>query len=465
MAIARSTVLALLALLVHTGSAAAPDSRAFVTTTDYTSGGLRRIDLGTRTVLAGEASVSADTRVRWHNGRVVVINRFGQDNIQIVDPATLATVHQFSTGNGSNPADIAFAGGKAYITRYELASVLIMNPETGATLGTIPLGAFADADGIPEMDRMERVGTRLLISCQRLDRNNNFQPTASSVIVVVDTQADTVMDADPLVAGTQAITLTGRNPVTPFAFDVASGRLLIGCVGRFGMLDGGIEWIDPVQMKSLGWAISEGALGGEIDALAWNGAARSYAIVHDAGFNTELVSWSASSGTRLGTLDSPGGFSLLDLALDDRGELYVTNGSFTAPGVSVFDAGPDTLLAGPLDTGLPPGQITFDHATTDAASVAPGRPRLALSAPSPTPSRTGVRLTLELEREAAVEFALFDVAGRAVRSAVREIRPAGRTQFAWNLRSDAGTRVDPGVYLLRVSCAGSRVTRRIVVVR
>ena len=43
----------------------------------------------------------------------------GQDNIQIIDPAqNYATVHQFSTGNGSNPQDISFVSPtKAYVTR------------------------------------------------------------------------------------------------------------------------------------------------------------------------------------------------------------------------------------------------------------------------------------------------------------------------------------------------------------
>jgi len=241
----------------------------------------------------------------------------------VLDPAqNYATVRQFSTGNGSNPQDICFVSpGKAYVTRYELGDLLIVNPSTGASLGVIPLGAFADADGIPEMARMMRVENRVFVAIQRLDRNAGYQPTDRSLVAVIDADADTVMDADPLAAGTQAILLAGKDPVTTFAFDRGTSRLLIGCVGAFGALDGGIEYVDPVHLTSLGYAITEAALGGDVGDLAWSGASHSYAIVSDAGFNTLLVSWSAITGQKLATVYAPGGFSLNDCELNDRGEL------------------------------------------------------------------------------------------------------------------------------------------------
>src|SRR3989442_8990444 len=147
---------------------------------------------------------------------------------------------------------------------------------------------------------------------------------------------------------------------------------------------------------SLGWAITEEALGGEISELAWYRPDHSYAIVSDLSFNTQLVSWSAASGSKLATVDNPGGFSLNDLGLDDRGELYVLNGSFTAPGVKVYDAGTDLVLAGPLDTGLPPSQITFDRASGDVAGVSPRAAAIRLGAPRPNPARQTVRFGFSL---------------------------------------------------------------------
>jgi len=278
---------------------------------------------------------------------------------------------------------------------------------------------------------------------------------------VVDTRADTVLDVNPAQPGKQGFRLTGKNPVTRFELDSESGRLLVGCVGAYGALDGGIEWIDPLGFRSLGWAITEAALGGEISALAWHRSDHSYAIVSDLSFNTQLVSWSAASGSKLATLDNPGGFSLNDLGLDDRGELYVLNGSFTAPGVKVYDAGTDLVLAGPLDTGLPPSQITFG----DVAAVVPAPGAIALAPPRPNPARETVRFDFSLARPGEPRIEIYDLAGRRARVLAPGARPAGPGEVTWDLADGRGARVPLSVYLVRARVPGAEAVRRLVVVR
>lgn len=462
----RSAASAALSLLLASGTAAALDSRAFVTTTDYTTGQLRRVDLDGPTVMPGAAGVCADTRLRWHGGRLWVIGRLGCDNLQVVDPATLTTVHQFSTGNGSNPYDVAFANGHVYVACYGLASILILDPDTGAGLGSISLSEFADSDGIPEADHMELYGPWLFVSCERLDRNHNFQPNNPALVAVVDTRADTVFDADPTLPGKQAIPLTGRNPVTPFVLDPTSGRFLLGCAGRYQALDGGIEWIDPVQMKSLGYAITESALGGDVNAIAFSQPTRSYAIVSDVvSFNTSLVSFNAATGARIGTLLDTGEFSLSDIALDDRGELWAANLSFTTPGLYAWRAGPDTLIAGPLATGLPPSQITFDRATGEVSVAGGPIPGFHLSAPRPNPARSVARFTIGAAPGTPIEATIHDVAGRCVRRLGAATAAGQPTQWTWDLASDRGTPVAAGVYFVRVRAGAALRTRAVIVSR
>ncbi len=362
----RSAALLVLAALAagcsSTGTITSPvlvgENAAYVLTSDFSTGGLSVIDLATRQVAPHVATVHSDAALRVYGGLIYVVNRFGQDNIQVIDPGRkYATRQQFSTGNGSNPQDIALASPfKAYISRYASADLLVVDPRSGAQLETISLAAFADADGIPEMAQMALVGPWLFVACQRL---TNFAPTNPSVVVVIDTRTDAVVDADPAMPGVQAIALTGRNPFTDFVYDGTSRQLLIGCPGAYGVVDGGIERIDAASLQSMGYAITEASLGGDVLDMAWNGAEHSYAIVSDASFNASLVAWSASTGAVLDTLYAPGGFSLSDCEIDDRGELYVCDNRFTAPGVRVFRVGADTLVAGPLDTGLPPSRIAF----------------------------------------------------------------------------------------------------------
>lgn len=332
--------------------------RAFVLTTDFSTGALSVIDLDTRQVAVNVASVHSDATLRVHGSLIYVVNRFGQDNIQIIDPArNYATVQQFSTGNGSNPQDIVIVTAtRAYVSRYGSADLMVVNTLSGFQGNNISLAAFADGDGIPEMARMALVGPYLFVACQRL---TNFLATNPSVVVVIDTRTNTVVDVDPVAPGVQAIPLLGRDPVTDLIYDSATQTLLVGCVGLYGVLDGGIERIDAVAFQSLGFVITEATLGGDIGDIAWNGPDHSYAIVSDASSNASVVAWSATTSAVLDTVYAPGGFSLPDCEVNDRGELYVADNRFTAPGVRVFRTGADTLLAGPLDTGLPPSQIAF----------------------------------------------------------------------------------------------------------
>jgi len=331
---------------------------AYVVTTDFSTGGLSVIDLATRLVGQNVAAVHSDATLRVYGGLIYVINRFGQDNIQVIDPAHgFATVRQFSTGNGSNPQDIAFVSAtKAYVSRYGSTDLLIVNPSTGVTRGTISLAGFADADGLPEMASLAIAGPWLFVACQRL---TNFAAVNPSVVVVIDTRTDKVSDRELLVPGIQGITLLGRDPFTDFVYDAASEELLIGCVGTFGVVDGGIERIDAVTPRSLGYAITESAIGGDVLDIAWNDASHSYAIVSDATFSNRLVGWNPTTGAAIDTLYAPGGPNLPDCAINALGELYVADNKVIAPGVRVYRVGADTLIAGPLDTGLPPNQIAF----------------------------------------------------------------------------------------------------------
>lgn len=465
----RTLASVLLCLALSSGSARAADTRAFVLTTDFSSGGLSAIDLATRAVSPDVATLYSDAVARWDHGLIFVVNRLGQDNVQVIDPnAGYATVQQFSVENGTNPQDIAFASPThAYVSRLAASSLLIVNPVSGASLGTISLGAFADADGNPEAARMIVAGPFLFVALQRLA---NFAPTDTSLVVVVDTRADTVYDVDRVRPGKQAIVLAGRNPNTTFAYDPSGPRLLIGCVGQYGALDGGIEGIaldDALNFHSEGFVVTEAALGGDVADVVWSKPARSYAIVSDASFDAHLVAWSAVTHLKLGTLFSPGGFSLSDCELNDRGELYVCCSSFSVPGVYVYRAGADTLLAGPLNVGLPPAQVLFDRAATVAA-VEPAAPRITsvrISAPSPNPSRSMTRITLATGSEAGLlDLAVFDMAGRRIRTIKRvEAPPEFFSTNVWNHADDLGVRVPAGVYLVRASVAGHSDAKKIVV--
>ena len=189
----RSLVVLALAVLAFAAPAHAAQSRALVLTSDFVTGGLNAINLTTRAVSADVATVHSDARARWAFGRVYVLNRYLADNVQVLDASSYATLRQFSLGNGANPSDIVpVSPTKAYVSLYGTPYIQIVNPDAGTLGSTINLSAFADTDGLPEADRMARFGRWLFVALQRLDRNNGFIPTDTSLVAVIDTETDLV---------------------------------------------------------------------------------------------------------------------------------------------------------------------------------------------------------------------------------------------------------------------------------
>jgi DNA-binding beta-propeller fold protein YncE len=459
-----AVALAALALALATPLVARA-ARAYVVESDFSSGSFSTVNTVTRALSCNAGSVHSDARVRWYNGQVFVINRFGADNIQVLDGVTSAFVRQFSVGNGSNPYDIAFASPtKAYVGRYASPDVWIVDPSTGAHTGTISLAPLADADGRPEPDRMIVVGPLLFISLQRVDQNGGFLPTDSSLVAVVDTRTDALVDCDPAAAGVQGILLPLLNPVTPFVFDQPRTRLYLGCVGFYNVNDGGIVAIDPATLTAAGVVATEEGLGGDVLDLAWRDDARAYAIVGDAAFNTSLIRWSLASGASEGTLYAPGGFSLADMEITpDGSEVWACNSSFSSPGLRVFSTATGLPVAGPLFCTLPPQGIAFDHAAGQVADVPAAPTKLALAPPAPNPAPGPVTLALGGAAGGEVRVEVSDVAGRRVREWTEA--GAGTRSISWDLRDGDGRRVAPGVYLVSVREGEAFTSRRVLVVR
>ena len=103
------TIVSLSLALVPAVSGAA-ETKGFVLTTDFSTGGLSVVDLATREVRVDVVQPpfpSSDARIRWHGGLIYVVNRTGSqssNNIQVIDPTQgYRTLRQFSTGSGSNP--------------------------------------------------------------------------------------------------------------------------------------------------------------------------------------------------------------------------------------------------------------------------------------------------------------------------------------------------------------------------
>ena len=336
---------------------------AFVVTSDFQTGSFAVFPvLQPDAIAANVERIHSDAVARVHDGIVYVVNRLGGDNVQAIDPATgYATRWQCSVDNGSNPHDIAFAApDKAYVTRYERTSLLIVDPTTRpdcATFvrGTVDLSQFADGDGLPEMDQAVVIDGTVFVTLQLLDRRNFFRPTERSLIALVDVATDTVVGS---------IELTGTNPFAESAGlvpDPVTGTIVLTEVGEFGRADdGGVERIDPATRTASGFFVTEQDLGGNVTDVVLIDADHAYAIVLDAAARSRVVRFDPTTRQIAATLASGDEF-LVDIERGpDGGTLYLTDRTLRRPGIRRFAIADDTeLVPSPIDTGLPPFDVVF----------------------------------------------------------------------------------------------------------
>ncbi|MBL8019404.1 MAG: hypothetical protein JNM27_07045 [Leptospirales bacterium] len=311
--------------------------------------------------IPGISPVYSDAVARFQRGRVTIINRLNRDNIQVLDPTLgFLTTREFSVGSGSNPHDfVEVDDGKGFVSLYEKSFLQIVQPATGALVGNIPLGGFADADGIPEMDGMHLEGNILYVALQRLDRNQTyFPPTGVSKLIEIDVRNNQTIGV---------YDFPFPNPFGKFKRVLLSGvpHLIIACPGRVGFLsalDGGVVAFN-LNTRSFrpGTLFTEVAAGGDILDVEIANETVGYASVLDSAFNKFLLRFDPSTGQRLATVSwspaSAGYFSGI-LLVDDL--LYAADASFSQPGVRIYDARSNVALTPvPVDVGLRPSDMIY----------------------------------------------------------------------------------------------------------
>ncbi|MBM4118225.1 T9SS type A sorting domain-containing protein [bacterium] len=451
--------LRLLAGLLAFAAPAAAQPFVGVVCTDYVTGKFSVCEADVPwTATPDVATIHSDAVGRAHGGRVYIVNRLGADNLQVLDPAQdFATLHEFSTGTATNPQGVAFSpdGSKAYLPRQNADDVLVMDPETGEWLDTIDLSAWADADGSCEVGDCIAVGDRLFVAILRLNRNLYWTPVGDSYLAVIDMTTDTLVDCAPGTPGVQAIALAGKNP--SWELSRAGELILCSCVGFYGLADGGVELVDPAALASLGYCVTESALGGDVGDAVWVSETRAYAIVTDTNGVTRVKAFNPSTGGGVWVVAPGTGYVYTDMELDAAGELFLADRTPGAEGLRVYLAETGEALGHRIPVGLAPFDVVMPAAGT-AAETPPAL--LARLDVWPNPFNPAVTLSVELPAAGPLALRIFDALGKPVATLAEGVQPAGRREFVWRPEGLAS-----GVYLARAETAAGAASARLVMLK
>ena len=355
---------------------------AVISTTaeDYSAGAHSVISLNKpRTALNNLLPTTSDITVASFGDYFYRIERFHADNItkfNIQAPDT--PVWQYSTmdpadQNSSNPHDLVFASDtKAYVLRYGSNQLWVVNPSAGDSsqfkTGMLDLSAYADNDGIAEMETAVIVDNKLFVLLQRIDSTLDYKPQ-QPYVAVFDIQSGEEIDTatgNPL--GVKGIALPVLN-AQKMQYLAESDRIYIQAVGVWGDTytgkptgyDGGIVALDPVTYQ-VETVLDDGDQNthpyGQIFNMAIVSATVGYFVGYHDWFVNTLYRFDPSTGevdpTTVAGLTDVG---IADIALDSNGKLWVSNQ--TQHGITIINSDDNSVDEALISTSLNPDKITF----------------------------------------------------------------------------------------------------------
>ncbi len=299
------------------------------------------------------AIAGGDAALRRVFDRVVLIGRGTAGTLQLLEGAAEPRA-QVALGD-CNPHDVAeLEGGLVLVSCYDDDTMRIVDLCAGEVRRGPSLAELADADGLPEMDQLIRVGARVYVSLQRLDRAAYYSPTGPGLLVAIDAATHEVLDLDAA-PGLQGHTLPCTNPYSDLELG-PDGLVYVGCSGDFMTpTDAVVARVDP--QSGAGEVVADALdLGGfptgglRVDA---DGAVYVLIAAPDAFTVDEMRLVRLTSGAPDILYASPG-FTLSGLAVDG-GLVYVGDRSpDSTAGLWAIDA---AGRSGPYTTSLPPYEI------------------------------------------------------------------------------------------------------------
>ncbi len=340
-------------------------------------GGPRTVQNDLLPTLTSDITMSAYQNVFYR------IERFQADNITKFDISAPDTpIWQFSTLDpgdtvSSNPYGLLFVSDqKAYLLRYGKTIAWIVNPSAATQaefkIGELDLGAYADADGIPEMSGGAVVDDRVFIVMQRLDSDNGWVPSNTAYLAVFDTTTDTEIDTGvPNSDGLMGIPLPVKNPSTvqyladtDLVYVQGAGDYGSSWTGRDPEYSGGIAAVSPVDYTA-SLILDDGDADdhpyGNISGMGIVSAEKGYFVGYAGWGDNSLYAFNPTTGDVFGTAnDELVGKNIAGMEAgtyaDNQNRLWVCNQ--TDAEVVILNTEDDTIDEN-IFTNLNPTRVVF----------------------------------------------------------------------------------------------------------
>jgi len=255
-----------------------------------------------------------------------------------------------------NPHAIALVDDtKAYVAALSLNELLIVDPTlegSAAVTGSVDLSGFLDeddTDGLVDAADVIVVGDRAYVGLGNYWFDDSFAiHFEGSLLAVVDTTTDELVDVDDTTDGVQGIALMGDNPWRGLWANEAGDTLWVGSAGDSFARDGFIEEVSLTTHESVGVVLDESTMDAELEGFA---VARPGRVLVQAGGDVLAVD---------PAVDFPADPEVIVSGIDGmlllEGELFTWARSGDDAGLRRFAAGSGTETtpaSGPWDFGMP----------------------------------------------------------------------------------------------------------------
>ncbi len=322
----------------------------FAVTSDYKTGSYSVYGLDSAFTSKDIAPIHSDAAVRFAGGNdILVLNRLGRDNMQVVDRHNLQTVLQFNFPAASNPYDVVVKDSLFYVGFYAYSKIGVYRQKDGSKLEEIDISAFTDTvDFLPETAALKILGNNLYVILGNLDAKSFLYSPLQARLLQIDL----------LTKSTKSLDLPFGNPLS-ITYDSASNKFFIPCAGTLSnpdytlKKDGAILGINLSSLTVSDTVATETTLGGGLNKTVYYKGKLYMDLTTEAeGMTLEKLISINLADKKAETMAEAKGYEMSGLVIDEKtNTLYLGD---RRAGLRIFDLATGQEKEGSkINLGLP----------------------------------------------------------------------------------------------------------------